>query len=258
MHLKGPANCFPYRYGYKWPKEATDLLQEGFTPRHCGNGHICPVCASRYMSIRRAQFEVAAEEWVNGGGYLMQLKLSLRHDPGVPSRAKYVGLTKTWTRLRNRSRYVALAESVGNPHFVKILEEVVTSTGLFPHLHVVWLFDKTVTRKSARYFLDEVMRLWCESANVHSLGAEMPGQYQGKLSSDNVAGFSWYFFKHGYFDLHLRPQDQDELDPFEAYRRFLITGEVEYLIYWVDFEAASEGQIRVRFSRNFPFITEDT
>lgn len=231
-----------------------DLLQAGFTPRHCGNGHICPVCASRYMSVRRAQFEVAAEAWVSKGGYMMQLKLSLRNDPSVPSRDKYIGLAKTWTRLRNKSRYVALADSVGDPHFVKILEEVITPSGLFPHLHVIWLFDKEVMKKSARYFLQEVMRLWCEAANAYSLGAEIAGQRLGRLSNDNVPGIAFYFFKHGYYDLNLKPQNHDKLDPFEAYRRFQITGEIEYLVFWVDFQAASEGQIRVKFSSNFPFI----
>lgn len=109
-------------------------------------------------------------------------------------------------------------------------------------------------KTSARYFLQEVVRLWCEAANAYSLGAEIAGQRVGRLSNDNVRGIAFYFFKHGYYDLNLKPQNHDKLDPFEAYRRFQITGEIEYLVFWVDFQAASEGQIRVKFSSNFPFI----
>lgn len=251
--LVGVGLCYPYKNGFARPKKALDLLQAGFTLRNCGNCHACPVCASRYMAVRRAQFEAAAEAWVKNGGYMMQLKLSVRHDPGTPSADKYRALTDTWTRMRNKAHYKAIAAKVSKPHFVKILEEVVTEVGLFPHLHVIWLFGKGISQEQAKDFLVEVKTLWCETANSHSIGAELPGQYHSELNSDNVPGIGHYFFKHGYFELDLQPLECESLDPFGALRRHLATGEVDYLIFWLDFEASSARQTRVRFSKGFPF-----
>lgn len=253
--LVGVGLCYPYKNGFARPKKALELLQAGFTPRNCGNCHACPVCSSRYMAVRRAQFEAAAEAWVKNGGYMMQLKLSVRHDPETPSADKYRALMETWTRMRNKAHYKAVAGAVNNPHFVKILEEVVTVVGIFPHLHVIWLFDKGIGKKNANDFLKEVQKLWCETANSHSLGAELTGQFHGELNSNNVPGIGHYFFKHGYFDLGLQPLENETLDPFGALRRHLLTGEIEYLIYWLDFEAASSRQTRVRFSKGFPFVS---
>lgn len=252
--LPGVGMCFPYKSGYQWPQKATELAQAGFTLRNCGNSHACPVCASRYMSIRRAQFESAAAEWTAQGGFLLELKLSLKNDASVPSRDKYRGLTTTWTRMRNKSRYKALAGSLRNPPFVKILEETISETGIFPHIHIIWLFDKSTTLRQAKAFLRELQILWCETANTHSLGAQVSGQNIRTLSSDNVEGIAAYYFKHGYYELGLRPQVESTLDPFGALRRFFETGEVAYLIFWIDFEISSAHQTRVRFSTNFPFL----
>lgn len=252
--LPGVGMCFPYKNGYQWPQKATELAQAGFTLRNCGNSHACPVCSSRYMSVRRAQFEAAADEWIAQGGFLIELKLSLKNDTSVPSREKYRGLATTWTRMRNKSRYKALAAALRNPPFVKILEETVSETGIFPHLHIIWLFDKTTTQSQAKGFLRELQKLWCETANRHSLGAQAAGQNIRTLSSDNAEGIAGYYFKHGYYDLDLKPQDETTLDPFGALRRFFATGEMEYLIFWIDFEISSAHQTRVRFSTNFPFL----
>jgi hypothetical protein len=255
-HLQGVGLCFPYKNGYPWPSKALPLFNQGLSPRNCGNSHACPVCASRYMAIRRATFEVAAEAWVKNGGFMMQSKLSLRNDPLIETVIKYRELSSNWTRMRNLSRYKTLADSAGQPHFVKILEESISDTGLFPHLHVVWLFSDEVSPAAARNFLVEIARLWCTIANRHSLGAGRRGQYVGQLSSTNLAGIGDYFFKHGFFDLKSDPRSVAKPDPFMGFRRYLLTGEIDYLIFWFDFELASARQNRVRFSSAFPFLLD--
>jgi hypothetical protein len=102
--------------------------------------------------------------------------------------------------------------------------------------------------------LVEVATLWCETANHYTIGASFQAQHVGNLTRGNSAGIGAYFFKHGFFKTESELRDTGNLDPFDCLRLFLSSGDISYLIFWLDFELATVRQNRIRFSSNFPFV----
>jgi hypothetical protein len=121
---------------------------------------------------------------------------------------------------------------------------------------MVWFFDKSVSRKAAKEFTSAISRLWSETANKWTnSGADPEGQESKKLTKGSARRFGQYLFKHGFHDLKLgvkalvTNETKYSIKPFELFRLFLDTGLLSFGEAWLDFQKASYGTTRAKFSR---------
>lgn len=258
LYASGIYTCFPY-FG-TWPLSELAVgrkISNGFNgPRYCGNTHACPVCASRQEAIKREDFIAVAFDHEQSGGYLITQLLTLRHGTYQDSKEKYINLNKVWGKMLNKSAYKTARTKAGSPEYLKVQEEVLNETGWFPHVHIVWFFDKETTKKEANAFTGSVSALWSATANTWtSTGAHPKFQRPKTLTKGSAISEGWYLFKHGFHDLASDPKtfikngQKYSLKPFEVFQLFLITGEVQLAEAWLEFQKASYGTTRIKFSR---------
>jgi len=242
------ARCFPYKPWLPMPEAARDRAAQGITRRSCNSRHDCPVCTSKYMAEKREDFICLMDSWVADGGLVHSMTLTIRNSFLEPSRAKYEALSRTWTAMNKRRPFQALKAEFG-AESVRVLEEVFTDEGWFPHYHLVWFFPHGVSRAKVKTFMSKAKTFWCEAANsVWKLGAEYAPQFDKPVTLKGSKSFAQYLFKHGYHNLDF-DSEKDELSPFKLVRELLASGEVDGWQFWQDFTLASEGMNRVRFSR---------
>ena len=242
------ARCFPYHLGLPMPDAARARAAQGITRRSCNSRHDCPVCTSKYMAEKREDFIRLMDSWVADGGLVHSMTLTIRNSFLEPSRAKYEALSRTWTAMNRRRPFQSLKSEFG-AESVRVLEEVLTDEGWFPHYHLVWFFPSGVTRAQVKTFMAKAKTYWCEAANsAWKLGADLAPQFDKPVTLSRSKSFAQYLFKHGFHNLDFDPE-KDELSPFKLVRDLLATGEAHGWQYWQDFTHASEGMNRVRFSK---------
>lgn len=183
------------------------------------------------------------------------MTLTIRNSFLEPSRAKYEALSRTWKAMNCRRAFKTLRSGLG-VESVRVLEEVFTEEGWFPHYHLVWFFAAGVKRKDVRAFMKAAKTFWCEAANSSwTLGAEFRAQFDKAVTQSKSKSFAQYLFKHGFHNLDFDPA-LDELSPFKVARSLLATGEADGWRVWQDFALASAGMNRVRFSRGLVRLLE--
>ena len=251
------ARCFPYHPGLPMPDAARDRAAQGITRRSCNSRHDCPVCTSKYMAEKREDFIRLMDSWVAGGGRVHSMTLTIRNSFLEPSRAKYEALSRTWTAMNKRRPFQALKAAFG-AESVRVLEEVLTDEGWFPHYHLAWFFPDGVSGVQVKSFMAAAKTYWCEAANsVWKLGAEYAPQFDKPVTLSGSKSFAQYLFKHGFHNLNVDPA-KEKLSPFELVRDLLASGDADGWQFWQDFTRASEGMNRVRFSKGLLSIVEVT
>jgi len=249
------ARCFPYQPWLPMPDAARDRAAQGITRRSCNSRHDCPVCTSKYMAEKREDFMLLMDAWVADGGLVHSMTLTIRNSFLEPSRSKYEALSRTWTAMNRRRPFQALKAEFG-AESVRVLEEVLTDEGWFPHYHLVWFFPSGVTRAQVKTFMAKAKTYWCEAANsAWKLGADYAPQFDKPVTLSRSKSFAQYLFKHGFHNLNVDPA-KEELSPFELVRALLASGEADGWQYWQDFTSASEGMNRVRFSKGLLRLVE--
>ena len=255
--LNGIRACFPYKYGYPWPKKAVEVaLTQSAGTYHCGNRHACPVCTSAFMAKCRDEFVLVMKSWTSEGGFLVGQTLTLANSDSIRAPQKYFELTATWGNLINRPSFKRAFLGANSPMMMKVLEEQLGEFGWFPHFHLIWFFEQRTQQEQAQQFLDQISRLWCDAAHaVSTLGATMTGQYIFEIDQESPKTMGRYVTKHAYHDLGFLPktfyETHHSLSAFEAFRTFAVSGDLELLRRWIEFEVASAGRGRVKFSRSF-------
>lgn len=242
------ARCFPYQPWLPMPEAARHRAALGMTRRSCNSRHDCPVCTSKFMTEKLRDFRRLMDSWVANRGQVFWMTFTLRNSFLEPSRAKYEALSSTWTTMNRRRSFKTLKSKFG-VEFVRVLEEVFTEEGWFPHYHVAWFFPHAVTAMQAEEFMASAKIFWAEAANAEwKLGADPSKQFSGPVTQSSSKTFAQYLFKHGFYDVNL-DLDTSDLSPFNMARILLQTGEADGWKFWYDFTLASEGMNRVRFSK---------
>jgi hypothetical protein len=258
LGIAGIDSCYPYFDNYPMSEMAIMRgLDRGFNvTRYCQNTHACPVCTSRYMAIKREEYIALADNHESNGGFLVTQVLTIRSTFDQNSKDKYKDLNNVWSRMINKSAFKSARLKVSQPEYLRVQEEELNETGWFPHLHIVWFFDKSVSRKAAKEYTSAVSRLWSETANKWTdSGADPQGQGSKKITKGSSKTFGQYLFKHGFHDLKLNVGDlvtnetEYSIKPFELFRLFLDTGLLGFGEAWLDFQKASYGTTRAKFSR---------
>ena len=241
------ARCFPYQPWLPMPAAAAERMQQGLTRRSCNSRHDCPVCTSKFMAEKREDFRLLMHHWVKDGGIVSLMSLNLRNRFLDPTWIKYNSLSATWTEMSKRYRFKQAKKSLG-VHFVRVLEEVLTEDGWFPHFHVVWFFPKGTSSDALGAFHKQVVEAWCEAANSKTpMGAEGNPQHISTVDQNSHVPLSNYLFKHAFHDIKEKAHEK-VLSPFNLVRILLASGYADGWEFWRDFSDASDGKTRVRFS----------
>ena len=249
------ARCFPYQPWLPMPDAARDRAAQGITRRSCNSRHDCPVCTSKSMAEKREDFILLMDAWVAAGGLVHSMTLTLRNSFLEPTRTKYEALSRTWTAMNRRRTFQSMKAEYGVEH-VRVLEEVLTDEGWFPHYHLVWFFPSGVSRGKVKTFMKSAKTYWTEAANsVWKLGADFGPQFDKPVTQSRSKTLAQYLFKHGFHDLTF-DSAKEELSPFELVRDLLASGEADGWQFWQDFTLASEGMNRVRFSKGLLALLE--
>lgn len=254
----GVRDCFPYKYQYPLPeKAAARQLAEGIMyTRYCGSVHACPVCTPAVMARYREETIALMRDWKSQGGFFYLQTFTQRTNTDASTSNLYAGLSSTWSAMKKSSTFTKHHKRAGEPEYIKVLEESVSSKGWNIHFHVLWFFPKKSKVSYAEDFLDALKVQWSsDSTRRTALGAEAHAQHWKRVT-DKTQNFAetmaTYLFKHGYFNVR---ETQDDLlaktswEPFDLLKLLLYTGEVSFGDAWLDFQFACKGRNRVRFTR---------
>jgi len=257
--VQGIAFCFPYKFNYPWPEEAIALWEnDQITLGRCGNANACVVCTSEKMARHRKMAELVCDDWVNAGGSVYWQRLSLQNSSEHHTSEKYDLLKKTWSGMARLTDFKNARSTAGEPQFCRVIEEVLTIHGWYPHFHVLWLFDSHVTDEQAATYLDKVILLWAKAANKISPSLALAEAQHTEWKKLNVARgtVTNYLFKHGFYDLSFEAAIDDpytqSLSPFQVLRVYFETGDIKLRCFFYDFERSCSNLRRVKFSVRFP------
>ena len=239
-----------YKSGKREIVEVTD---------RCGNKHVCPPCMSYQYSKLRKRFRRSIEGWINNGGFVYTQTLTL------PNRSKrliykHEDLAKVWCAMTKGKRFSSMRKHYGMKQYLRILEDLLSTKGSFPHFHLTWFFENGRTEDDAARFCDEVANLWAQVANKSGArGTQAARQWYGPISQ-SVSGYVNYMLKHGYYDQITDPNnfysESKRLKPLDFLRVLVRTSDYAMVEVWLDYEVATRSLHRVQPSKNFTWETQ--
>ena len=99
----------------------------------CDNALLCDFCSSRYWAVSSDRFRVQFEDWVEGGGRLLHLRLSVPHAMGDKLADLMVALRDGFKGLRHSDEWKAS----GIVDWVRVMHiRWSPKNGWHPHFHV--------------------------------------------------------------------------------------------------------------------------
>ena len=224
--------------------------------KRCGNRQACPPCTSRYMAKHRKSLAKAMRKQRNNGGDVCTGALTIHVPKGTSLEESIKTLKLSWTLMTKSGSFPNLLKKHTILGYARIAEQKLIDHTWFPHFHMIWLAEHTLSQLDIDNFGAELATLWAKHAGKagatktlaanQSIYAVTEGTEQGKAN---------YLCKHGYFDLNkdldIYPEGHFELEPFEVLEIALITGDAEFAEAWEEYEKATNGLTRINRSRYF-------
>ena len=224
--------------------------------KRCGNRHACPPCTSRFMAKHRKSLAKAMRNHRDNGGDVCTGALTIEVTHGTLLSESIKALKLSWSSMAKSGSFTNLLKKHKIVGYARIAEQKLINHTWFPHFHMIWLSETPLSQLNIDNFGAELATLWAKyaakagAANTlaanQSIYAVEQGSEQAKAN---------YLCKHGYFDLNkdldFYPTGDFAFEPFEVLEIALITGQLEFVEKWEEFEKATSGMNRVNSSRYF-------
>lgn len=245
------SRCFPYSTLYPWPSLAgARMMNNQVTFNKCGNKNACPHCARVHGARMRKKF-CSEFEYLVGEGYVPYWQtLELGYTPESSSIERTKLINSIWRQIQQTHRYRSLLSKHGLLN-LRVTEFTYRDDSWTPHFHIVWMFKPGTDNSEAEAFLDEVSSLWRGFQNKNPLCAVNGGYvYSGPLDPDSSNPLGFYLFKAFYLKMDNGLVAKSDLpsSPFQSLVYWSLTGDMEHLRRWKDYEKTSSNLRRFKFS----------
>ena len=160
----------------------------------CGSPHVCPVCAAKIAERRAEEVTAGYDRWTAGGGVVLMLTLTLRHNRGDRLADLLQIMNEAYRRLRSGAKWLRWKARLDIAGSITAREYTYGESGWHPHLHAL-LF----VRNTGQPWLDEFAR-WVKHTWLRLLtvlgGSAVADAQDLKIASSR--DFSDYITKLGH------------------------------------------------------------
>jgi hypothetical protein len=110
----------------------------------CDNGYLCPVCAHKQEIANTQELNALCAAWKRGGRIVLQMTLTIAHQPGDDPRRMVLGILAAQRRMMQGKPWRRFRTRLGLVHSVRSVE-VSPRPGYdwHPHLHFLLFIDPT-------------------------------------------------------------------------------------------------------------------
>ena len=126
--------------------------------RSCGSVWSCPVCSTAIRTRREVELNLGAQRWVDRGGSLAMVTLTLRHSAEMSLGSSLNGLLGSFRVMGGRGAWRRLRKLCGG--VVRALEVTTGPNGWHPHLHALLFVRPGVDRAAIEAAADGVVTEW--------------------------------------------------------------------------------------------------
>jgi Replication protein len=160
----------------------------------CGSVWHCPICSARVSEVRRKQIREMVDIWQKCGKGVIFITNTIRHHFDDDLRLMLSNLLDTvWNRYINHRAYKNLRKDLGYIGRVRSIEVTYGENGWHPHVHEIWLIEKTLSPAELRVIKRKLFKVW----NTTLLNAGMSSVtllrgvtvQNGSNASDYIAKF---------------------------------------------------------------------
>lgn len=164
----------------------------------CGSVWVCPVCAARIGARRADEIVRGVAGWVERGGQVSMLTLTLRHNAEQQLAPLNKVLNEGYRLMRQGRIWVTFAQRYGLAGSITAREYTHGANGWHPHLHVLLFWDGgpsagdlvQVEQFLAARWRDALARLGGDADLEHGTDLRPAEKSAGKYVSKLVAGWS--------------------------------------------------------------------
>ncbi len=246
------SRCFPYNYRYAWPTLATDRFNSHTVYyNRCKNKNACPVCSRVADAKTRRNFSYEFDCFVIEGYRPYWQTFEAGFEPELGSRGRLKALNNLWRKLqqvKSFTRHLKREQVLS----LRVTEFTHRKGVWTPHFHVVWLFGPEMEQSSIDSFLTLASAVWRnKQSNQRGCIPSNRVLHSEPLDPASTKPLAHYLFKCMFLkvDEHGIVLSEYLKTPMEYLAGFAKTGEVEYLEAWLQYEQASKGARRYKFSR---------
>lgn len=223
----------------------------------CSSVSSCPVCSARIRQGRADQIDAAGLEWLNRGGQLAFLTLTMPHDRPDPLEGTLSALKQGWRDVQQNKAF--RAAKVGRLFGqVRAIEVTRGESGWHPHMHILLFLEATVGSDGLDALTGAVTSAWNASilrsgfrspsaahgVNVQLVESRDQGKqlarYLTKVQDDFGAGSWGVGAEMTRGDLKAGKRKASRV-PFEILANVVETGHAGDLVLWHEYEAAMRG-----------------
>lgn len=248
------SNCFPYLSWYRWPELAVQRFATGqYRIGRCKNKNACPVCARANEARQRSKFHQDYDALIDSGYVPYWQTFEAGFIDGTTGKQRYKAMADLWRALKQNKAFRRLCARLGALEF-RVTEFTYIGRRWTPHYHVVWMFSPDAQEKEIAQFLDEVSCIWRGKQKNHPRCTDNSrALYSAALDDGDSARKARYVFKTFYLELENKeaklPENLEK--PFDYLVYFCLTGDLDALHVWTEYEAVSLNTRRYVFSRNW-------
>ncbi len=168
-----PAICLCGRYHHRKQQKNVLVAKGDVTGKafyanlvSCGSVWRCPVCSYKITKVRQIEVFKLLNFYMQENYQLSFLTLTIRHKRGDALKTLLTRLLEEFRKFQRVRKYREFAESyIG---MVKATEITYNTThGWHPHLHIVFVHKKGVSRKEVDLLMEKIIPAWCDRKNVN-------------------------------------------------------------------------------------------
>jgi hypothetical protein len=235
----------------------------------CGSIWHCAVCAARIAEVRRKQLREMVDIWQKCGKGVIFITNTIRHHFDDDLRMLLSTLLDdVWNKYINHYTYKKLRKELGYIGRVRSIEVTHGANGWHPHIHEIWLIEKTLSPAELQQVQKKLFKVWnttLTNAGMLSVTAKRGLTVQnGSNASDYVAKFGhepkWDIGRE-LTQLHSKRASGDKgRTPFDLLRDSLL-GDSQASYLFKEYAIAFAGKRQLYFStglKEFFLLDEKT
>jgi len=235
----------------------------------CGWVWGCPVCASKISERRRVELFEAIRRWMERGGTVFLLTLTIPHHAGEGLEKLLNKLTLARRLMRNRKGWKRIFRRMNLRYWICALEVTVGPNGWHCHTHEL-LFcllqplgtsnhpsnllsdlptDLPAKESTAEIFSRQILPLW-QSACV-SAGLPRPNEHGVDLrNAECAAGYaSKWGLECEMTKSHIKKGKEGQRSPWDLLGDFAETGDCDFADWFKEYASAFKGKHQLSWSK---------
>lgn len=145
---------------------------------HCGNVHVCMVCAAKVAATRAAELEAVMGHYIAAGGWAFLITLTMRHHARHSLAQCLAAASLGWTGVTTGGTWQVDKERTDYAGYARALEVTESpENGWHVHFHAVMVFHSKPSRELLDRMSDGMFRRW--TAGVVKAGMPAPLEEYG-------------------------------------------------------------------------------